>query len=85
MPSFTIKGIPEGLLKALRRRAALNGRSMNKEAIDCIRYGLLQSPPEDPRITVRRLQRLREKQRLEGMDLGDFDVVEFIRKDRESH
>ena len=33
MPNFTIKQIPADLLDALRERAELTGRSMNREAI----------------------------------------------------
>jgi plasmid stability protein len=85
MPSLTLKGLPEDLLVTLRQRAAENGRSMNKEAIVCLRLGLLRSQAQHPELIRRRLVALHEKQRREGMDLGDFDVVEFIRKDRESH
>lgn len=42
MASLTIKNLPDEVLDALRRRAAENQRSLNQEAIFCLRSELLR-------------------------------------------
>ena len=38
MPNLTIKGIPEGLYKQLKKRAARHRRSLNSEIIWCLEH-----------------------------------------------
>lgn len=40
MTNFTIKNIPDEVYEALKRRAAQNQRSINQEAIFCLRMEL---------------------------------------------
>ncbi|MBO6574459.1 MAG: Arc family DNA-binding protein [Rhodothermales bacterium] len=41
MPNLTIKQIPEELLQALRERAEITGRSMNREVIACLQSAVM--------------------------------------------
>lgn len=41
MTTITIKNIPESLHKALKKRSALNRRSLNKEVISCLEEVLI--------------------------------------------
>ena len=40
MPTLYIRNAPGALVDALRRRARLNGRSLNAEAIEVLEHGL---------------------------------------------
>jgi plasmid stability protein len=44
MTTITLKNIPDPLHAALRRRAASNHRSINREAIDCLEQVVLGRP-----------------------------------------
>ena len=41
MPSLTIKNIPEDVHRALKERSRINSRSLNSEAIDCLRRAVI--------------------------------------------
>lgn len=43
MTNFTIKNIPDEIYEALKRRAAEHQRSINQEAIFCLRMELSRS------------------------------------------
>ena len=44
MTTITLKNIPDPLHEALRRRAASNHRSINREALDCLEQVVLGRP-----------------------------------------
>jgi plasmid stability protein len=41
MPSLTLKNIPEEVHRALKQRSRRNARSLNSEAIDCLRRAVM--------------------------------------------
>ncbi len=44
MAALTIDELPEDVLVALESRAAVNGRTIESEAVACLREGLLRKP-----------------------------------------
>jgi len=54
MASITIKDIPQVLLERLRERAAMDRRSMNKEAVHLLELALSGTISEDEALTVAR-------------------------------
>ncbi len=58
MPSLTIKNLPVSVHRRLRERAALHGRSLNGEAIACLR-GALGAEAVDPDALLDRARALR--------------------------
>ena len=61
MASFTIKNIPDELFEALKTRAANNMRSINQEAIHCLRTELARAgrTAEEAKQLLERLDRER--------------------------
>lgn len=76
MATLTIKGLPDGLYERLRRRAADQRRSINREAILCLEQAL-QEPRPDPAEILARADALRV--RLKVPPLTD----DFIREARD--
>jgi plasmid stability protein len=60
MPSVTIKGLPDELYERLRRSAAENRRSINREVIVCLERALGHESI-DPRIRLARVDTLRKR------------------------
>jgi plasmid stability protein len=60
MPSLTLKDLPSDVHRALKERAARNSRSLNAEAIDCLRRAV-QAHRIDPDELLARARRLREQ------------------------
>ena len=58
MASFTIKGIPDFLLRQLRRRAAAHRRSLNSEVIHCLERAV-KLPSIDPERWIAETEQLR--------------------------
>src|ERR1043166_6880031 len=84
-PRLTIKGIPEALLDTLRKQAKENNRSLTQEVINCLRHGVGR-PKRDPEVIIRRLKAVRERIRAAGVEpMSTEEIVEMIRRDRDSH
>jgi plasmid stability protein len=60
MRSFTVKSIPDALYERLRRSAAENRRSINREVIVCLERALGHERV-DPRTRLARIDALRER------------------------
>ncbi len=58
MRSLTIKGVPEDLLRCLRRRALLHRRSLNSEVLTCLEQAT-RAPAVDPEAWLAEADRLR--------------------------
>ena len=78
VPSITIKGIPEDLLERLRRRAAEDKRSMNREVLHLLTLALSGEPaPSDAaRMAWRIDAQLRAWRQLAGRWQSGGDAVE---------
>lgn len=59
MTSFTIKNIPDALVKKLRESSTINHRSMNAEVIFLLKQAL-ESPPRQV-LTLEKIRSLRAK------------------------
>lgn len=59
MPAFTIKNIPDDVFDRLKQQAAANQRSINQEAIFCLRIALTrpQRTAEDARALLTAIDR----------------------------
>jgi plasmid stability protein len=60
MPSLTLKDVPPELHRRLKARALRNRRSLNREAIECLRAAT-GSSPIDPEALLARARSLREQ------------------------
>jgi antitoxin FitA len=60
MPSLTIKNMPEGLYKQLKRKALDNRRSLNSEILICLEQ-VLGDRPLDPQVALAHIRELRQK------------------------
>lgn len=60
MPSLTIKGIPERLLRRLKRRALQHRRSLNSEVLTCLEQAA-DHPIADPVAWLEETDRLRAR------------------------
>jgi plasmid stability protein len=60
MPSLTIKGVPDDLMKQLRRSAEEHRRSLNSEVIHRLERSVGRSSI-DPEAFLTRIRRLRER------------------------
>jgi plasmid stability protein len=60
MPNLTIKGIPAGLYKQLKQRAARNRRSLNSEVIYCLEH-VASLTTVDPEAWLVNADRLRNR------------------------
>ncbi len=60
MPTLTLKDIPPELHRRLKARALRNRRSLNREAIECLRAAT-GSTPIDPEALLARARSLREQ------------------------
>lgn len=60
MASLTIKGVPDSLLDALRRRAAQHRRSLNNEVLHLLESSAAAAQV-DPDVLLTRLHRLQER------------------------
>jgi antitoxin FitA len=60
MPSLTIKNMPEGLYKQLKRKALDNRRSLNSEVLICLEQ-VLQDRPLEAQAALNRIRELRQK------------------------
>jgi plasmid stability protein len=67
MPSLTVKGIPEDLMKRLRRVAEANRRSLNREVIERLERSL-EGRRLDPASLLARADALRERLALKPLD-----------------
>ena len=61
MATLTIRNVPEDLYQGLKADAARNGRSLNQEAIQRLRLGILRRTPEERQRAFDRLRELRER------------------------
>ncbi len=87
MSSITIKDIPEDLLERLRRRAAYDRRSMNKEVVHLLDLALSgETAPADASTMARRIDaQLQAWNRLAGRwesELEPADEIEQIYRAR---
>ncbi len=78
MPSITIKGISEDTLKLIRKKAASNSRSINKEIIELLNQ-YVKSKPLDIKQMVRSLDKIRP---LFKGSLSSKSIQDSIRKGR---
>lgn len=60
MPSLTLKDVPPELHRRLKARALRNRRSLNREAIECLRAAA-GAAPVDPEALLARARSLRER------------------------
>jgi antitoxin FitA len=60
MPSLTIKNMPEGLYKQLKRQALDNRRSLNSEVLICLEQ-VLEDRPLDAQAALAYIRELRKK------------------------
>lgn len=60
MATITIKNLPDDLYEHLKRSAARNRRSINREAIVCLERALT-APQRDARPILARAKRVRER------------------------
>ena len=60
MPTLTLKDIPPELHRRLKARAQRNRRSLNREAIECLRAAT-GAAPVDPELLLARARALRER------------------------
>lgn len=60
MASFTLKNIPDDVFAMLKQRAAESQRSINQEAIFCLRMELARPrrTPEEARALLAQIERL---------------------------
>jgi len=70
MPTLTLKDIPPELHRRLKARALRNHRSLNREAIECLRAAT-GATPVDPEALLARARNLREQI---GGRLGQRDL-----------
>ena len=63
MPTLTIKSIPEAVYRSLKRRAAMNRRSLNSEIIVCLEQAA-SLPSVAPERWLREADRFRESMHL---------------------
>jgi plasmid stability protein len=72
MPSLTIKGMPDDLYEALKRRAQRNQRSLNGELLHMLRLmtlGPTPPTPEEDEALLARIDDLRERLAARGVRL----------------
>ncbi len=48
MPALHVRNVPEGVVAALKRRAAANGRSLQQELLSVLREVASDAPPAEP-------------------------------------
>ncbi|MBM3288495.1 MAG: Arc family DNA-binding protein [Candidatus Eisenbacteria bacterium] len=60
MPSLTIKGIPDRLLRRLRKQALSHRRSLNSEVLTCLERAV-ELPSVDPIAWLKEADRLRSR------------------------
>lgn len=72
MKTLTLKGIPEPLYRELKRRAAANRRSLNREAILCLET-VAQGAPAGAGAVLARVVAVRE--RAKGPYLRDAELA----------
>lgn len=60
MPSLTIKGVPDKLLRRLRQRALRHRRSLNSEVITCLEQAA-DASLIDPEVWLAEADRLRAR------------------------
>jgi plasmid stability protein len=60
MPTLTLKDVPPELHRRLKARALRNRRSLNREAIECLRAAT-GAVPVDPEALLARARSLRER------------------------
>jgi len=71
MPTLTLKDVPSALHQRLKRRAARNRRSLNREAIECLRAATGASPVDTDALLARaRVLRASVSGRLTRRELG---------------
>ncbi|HNR30926.1 MAG TPA: Arc family DNA-binding protein [Candidatus Hydrogenedentes bacterium] len=63
MATITLKGVPDGLYERIRRSAAENRRSINKEIMFRLEYALTEQRPV-PLAVLERIDRLRARAKL---------------------
>lgn len=79
MPNVTIKGISEITLKLIRKKAAANSRSMNKEIIELLDKYALTRPIDSKRI----LKEIDKVKHLFKGNLSSASIRNAIRQGRE--
>jgi plasmid stability protein len=79
MPDFLIRNLDPDMLEALHTRAAANGRSLQAEIHAILLKELNPGPPPDE--WWEQLRRFQKETEGRGIP----DMVEWLRKDRESH
>lgn len=63
MPVLTIRNVPEDVYDRLRARAATNRRSINSEAVEVLRLGVMDRTERDVHGFLARAQAVRERTR----------------------
>ena len=81
MPSITLKGLPDELYDALRRRAATNRRSLNGEILHTLERAVARDAGPAVDETLARLDALRTHLAREGVRL-DAALVDRARRER---
>jgi plasmid stability protein len=61
MATLTIRNVPDDLYESLKADAERNGRSLNQEAIQRLRLGVLRQTPEERQRAFERARELRER------------------------
>jgi len=70
MATVTLKNVPDELYARLKRKAAMNRRSINNEAIVCLESMLPEK--RDPAVVLREIRRFRRS--LKGIYVTDKDL-----------
>ena len=81
MITITIKGLSKEAHQALKKRAAVHGRSLNTEAIAVLESSV-RSQPVDAQALIARARAVRATMTLKGKPL---DVAKLIRQGRDRH
>lgn len=63
MPILTIRNVPEDVYERLKARAATNRRSINSEAVEVLRLGVMGRTERDVHGYLSRAQVVRERTR----------------------
>jgi plasmid stability protein len=80
VPSFTLKGLPDDLYDALKRRAAVHRRSLNGEILYMLERAVARESTPATDDVLARIDALRARLAAEGVRL-DPALVEQARRD----
>ncbi|MEX0781412.1 MAG: plasmid stability protein [Dehalococcoidia bacterium] len=80
MVTLTLRDVPNDLFESLKADAARNRRSLNQEAIQRLRLGILRRTPEERQ---RAFERAWELAKRSGVRIDHSDVEALINEGRE--